>query len=83
MADIALPAAPVTWPVANQIQGATARGAGLEELVVFEEDEDGNYGPDNLNYDRIPAAHQVVLRDHEARILELEERLAALENGDD
>ena len=57
--------------------------AGLEELVVFEEDEDGNYGPDNLNYDRIPAAHQVVLRDHEARILELEERLAALENGDD
>ena len=57
--------------------------AGLEELVVFEEDEDGNYGPDNLNYDRIPAAHQVVLRDHEARIIELEERLAALENGDD
>src|SRR5699024_2150555 len=60
--------------------------AGLEELVVFEEDEDGNYGPDNLNYDRIPAAHQVVLRDHEARILELEgenrdlrSRLAAIE----
>lgn len=27
MADITLPAAPVTWPVANQIQGPTARGA--------------------------------------------------------
>ena len=27
MADIALPAAPVTWTLANQISGATARGA--------------------------------------------------------
>ena len=60
--------------------------AGLEELVVFADDEEGNYGPDNLNYDRIPAAQQVVLQDHEARILELEgenrdlrSRLAAIE----
>ena len=55
--------------------------AGLEELVVFEEDEDGNYGPDNLNYDRIPAAQQVVLIDHEARIAELEARIEEITNG--
>lgn len=42
MADIALPAAPVTWPVANQIQGATARGANgyvefeAEAVAVFQ-----------------------------------------------
>src|SRR5699024_5537965 len=60
--------------------------AGLEELVVFEEDEDGNYGPDNLNYDRFPAAQQIVLQKHEAEIqdlradnIELRERIALLE----
>src|SRR5699024_2189979 len=45
--------------------------AGLEELVVFEEDEQGEYGPDNLNYDRFPAAQQIVLQKHEAEIQDL------------
>ena len=57
--------------------------AGLDALVVYAEDEHGEYGPDNLNYDRIPAAQQVVLIDHESRIKDLEARIAELENGDD
>ncbi len=53
--------------------------AGLDALVVYAEDEHGEYGPDNLNYDRIPAAQQVVLIDHESRIKDLEARIAELE----
>lgn len=55
--------------------------AGLEELVVYAEDERGEYGPDNLNYDRIPAAQQVVLVDHEERIAALEARIEEMENA--
>ena len=55
--------------------------AGLEELVVYADDENGVYGPDNLNYDRIPAAQQVVLVDHEERLSALEARVAEMENS--
>lgn len=55
--------------------------AGLEELVVYADDENGVYGPDNLNYDRIPAAQQMVLIDHEARIAELEAKIEEITNG--
>lgn len=55
---------------------------GLYGLVRYEGDGKGGWVPDALNYDRFAAAQQVVLRDHDARIIELEERLAALETGD-
>ena len=45
---------------------------GLSGLVQY--DDEGR--PDALHYDRFAAAQQVVLRDHEARISELESRLA-------
>ena len=56
--------------------------AGLEELVVYADGPDGEYGPDNLNYDRIPAAQQVVLIDHEERLSALEARVAEMENAE-
>lgn len=45
---------------------------GLTPLVQYVGDGRGGWIPDSLNYDRFAAAHQVVLRDHEARIAELE-----------
>jgi len=47
---------------------------GLEVLVV----RDGQGRPDALRYDRIAAAQQIVIRDHEARIADLEQTIAAL-----
>lgn len=46
---------------------------GLTELVDYKDDE-----PDALNYDRFAAAQQIVLRDHDARIAALEERITEL-----
>lgn len=52
---------------------------GLTELVVYEDDEDGNPRPDGLNYDRFCAAQQLVLQTQEAEIKELREHIALLE----
>lgn len=54
---------------------------GLTPLVTYSADDDGNLRPESLNYDRFPAAQHVVLVDHETRINQLEEQLAALMNG--
>lgn len=51
---------------------------GLDELVVYEDDEEGNPRVESLNYDRFCAAQQVVLQKHEAEIQELRAENEAL-----
>lgn len=51
---------------------------GLTPLVEYGEGPDGNMRPESLNYDRFAAAQQVVLRDHDARVRDLEETVIAL-----
>ena len=54
---------------------------GLTHLVSYEGDGKGGWIPQGLNYDRFAAAHQIVLRAHEAEINELRERIALLEQN--
>lgn len=60
-------------PVVGFVAEEVAAVPGLEPLV--QRDADGS--PVGVAYDRVPAVQQVVLRDHEARIADLETRLAA------
>lgn len=46
---------------------------GLTEFVTYEAN-----GPESIQYDRLSAAQQLVLVDHQARIVQLEEQVAAL-----
>jgi hypothetical protein len=52
---------------------------GLTGLVSYSRDDDGQQRPESLNYDRFCAAQQVVLRDHEARLVAAEQRADALQ----
>lgn len=54
---------------------------GLTPLVIYADDDNGQSRAESLNYDRFPAAQQVVLIDHDARIHYLEQQLAILMNG--
>ena len=54
---------------------------GLKGLVRYEGDGKGGWRPEALNYDRFAAAQQVVLRDHDARIIELEAKIEEITNG--
>lgn len=51
---------------------------GLTPLVIYVENEDGVKEVESLAYDRFAAAHQVVLKSHEARIKTLESTLEVL-----
>lgn len=51
---------------------------GLTPLVIYADDDNGQPRPESLNYDRFPAAQQVVLRDHESRIKSLENTIESL-----
>ena len=52
---------------------------GLKGLVEYAGDGAGVWRPQSLNYERFSAAQQVVLKKHEAEIIELRERIALLE----
>lgn len=53
---------------------------GLTHLVQYGGDGAGGWRPEALNYSRVPAAQQIVLQDHEARIAALEAQITELEN---
>ncbi len=80
---------PRTWRDKSEVEddpNTTSRNAGFvaEEVAEIESlryllvnaDPDGE--PQTLNYDRFPAAQQVVLQDHEQRIVDLEAENAGL-----